>query len=172
MAKEELKQQDLDELISDYMKLIVRLAKSFNPQNEEQLDEYVQIGRIGCWEAFLNHDPSKGKFITWAWKRIRWEIIRHIKANKKHVDTIAKYAQHLNKDTCYNSPSLDWEMYPSNLTDTEIRILDMHKSGFTFKEIGQELGGFSHAWSFKVHKSALQKIAESNNATKEENTLG
>ena len=65
------------------MGLVVSLARSFNPLNPIELDNYIQSGRIGLWKAIQKHDPKKGKLTTIAWNHIRWEIIRYIKKNKK-----------------------------------------------------------------------------------------
>jgi len=140
------------------MGLVVSLARSFNPPNAIELDNYIQSGRIGLWKAIQKHDPARGKLTTIAWNHIRWEIIRYIKKNKKDVSL---------EECSYMEPSHQesdglWEFEPSTLTDIEKGVVQMRLYGYKLDEIGKEFGGKTKSWANNIFKSAVQKIREAN----------
>jgi RNA polymerase sigma factor (sigma-70 family) len=142
-----------DEHLSKNIGLIIKLAKSFNPTDTTQLDEYIQLGRIGFLKALRHHDPKRGKLSTLAWMCIRQEILRHIKQDQKHN------AASLNNDIPEDKVLVDIHHYlPSSLTPDERRILILRSEGCTFKEIGQQTGGHTRIWINKRYKSAINKV--------------
>ncbi len=81
--------EEEEKLIDQYLALIVRVSKSFNPPNDTELEEYIQIGKIALLKAIRTHDPNRSKFITLAWNYIKWDIIRYL-SNKKKQEDITK----------------------------------------------------------------------------------
>ena len=130
-----------EQLISENMGLVVSLARSFKPRNQNQLEEYVQSGRIGLWKAIVKYEPSRGALSTIAWYYIRWEIIKNLPNSKKNRNKNLRTVSFADlpytpaiipQDT---SVSLS-EIRPTTLTDTENKIFDMRAAGYTMKEVG------------------------------------
>ena len=61
MSKVEARARE-QQLILENMGLVVSLARSFNPKNNQELEEYIQSGRIGLWKAIKKYD-DKLKFV-------------------------------------------------------------------------------------------------------------
>lgn len=146
-----------EQLIHQNMGLVVQLAKSFHPHSAEELDEYIQLGRIGLLKAIRKHDPSRGALTTVAWHYIRWEIIRYLNANRQEHEVL------FDEHAAPTAHSPVWELLPDSLSDTERQVVTLRAEGnHTFREIGQILGGFTRGWANKVFKAALVKIREAN----------
>ena len=142
-----------NELISKNIGLIIQLAKSFNPSNVTQLDEYIQLGRIGFLKALRNHDPKRGALSTIAWHYIRWEILGEIK-KEKHMSPLLMELE----SKQYNELQ---ELLPSTLTNIERSIIQLRIEGFNLREIGQ-LHNKPRYWADKLYKSASRKIKRAN----------
>jgi len=158
--------EQLDSIMENNMGLVVLVAKSFNPQNEEQLDEFVQLGRIGMWKAIKKYDPSRAKLSTLIWLYVRWEILRHLKKNNKkeiQMDENLYLEDNLIIDSYF------WEYLPEQLTYNEKSVINLRLQGHTFFEIGKELG-YSRGWANNTFKTAISKIKNGNEKKKEENT--
>lgn len=161
--------------IEKHMGLVVLIAKSFNPKDEEVLEEYIQLGRIAVWKALQRYDPSRAKLSTLIWYYIRWEILRYLKKSRK-----GKYAKGGIKEFCLddslyvghnhivlgkNNPEIlnseFWELLPEYLTNNEKSVIDLRLKGHTFLEIGKELG-YSRGWANNTFKKAINKIQNGN----------
>ena len=70
MSKVEARARE-QQLILENMGLVVSLARSFNPKNNQELEEYIQSGRIGLWKAIKKYDPDRGALSTIAWNSFR-----------------------------------------------------------------------------------------------------
>jgi len=140
------------------MGLVVLLAKSFKPSGPEELDEFIHVGSIGLLGAIRDFDPAKGcKLSTWAWKHIRWAIMKHISFMQKHSHSQLPYDVMEQK-----SQSVIWELLPPTLSDKERQTILLRLQGCTFEEVGQRLGGYTRGWANKLCKSATDKIREAN----------
>jgi len=140
----------VDDLIEQNMGLVVQLAKSFYPSNADLLDEYIQLGRIGLWRAILKHDPLRGKLSTIGWHYIRWEIIKYINQNNRHKFVpLAEVSQE-------DSIKL-WEIIPDNVSELERDVIYLKYQGYTFKEIGYQLG-FTKGRVYKMFNNIKKKI--------------
>ena len=142
------------------MGLVVLVAKSFNPRDENELDEFVQLGRIGAWKAISKHDPKRAKLSTIIWHYVRWEILRYLKRQDNpeiQLDESMPLADNLVVDSCV------WEYLPDYLTCNEQEVIKLRLQGHTFLGIGTELG-YSRGWANNTFKAALEKI---NNANEE-----
>ena len=143
-----------DCIFEQNMGLVVSLAKSFKPKSPDELEEYIQLGRIGLWKATQKYKPELAKFSTLAWQYIRWEILRHIsdRNNRPYVsiddcDFVAKQAD----------GSLE-EYIPTNVSSVEREVLKLRCEGrHSFSDIGKQLG-YSRAWASHTYKVALGKI--------------
>ena len=169
MSKVEARARE-QQLILDNMGLVVSLARSFKPKNNQELEEYIQSGRIGLWKAIKKHDPIKGALSTIAWNYIRWEIIRNLPDSKK--------AKNRNlKEVCFTDisessfPLAEYysestrqeieEMLPENLASNEKTLVMLKLDGYTMNEIGSYFGK-SRVWAHTIYKKAFQKIQEAN----------
>jgi len=146
-----------ERLVKENLGLVVHIAKSFNPPNHTELDEYIQSGRIGLLKAIRSYDELISKLSTYAWKYIGWEILNYIRQNKRpHHDTPDEIAEKHHDNL--------WEFLPDNLDSKELSILQLRCDGHTFNEIGQKYDTTSY-WASKVYKSALKKITRANHDT-------
>lgn len=160
----EYNQEQLASLIEENMGLVVLIVNSFSPNGQHELDEFIQLGRIGLWKAIIKHDPSRAKLSTLIWHYVRWEIFRHIYKEEKH-----KHLLELN-DSLY-SPKLKtsnfWEIIPEFLSEEEKQVINLKLEGYAFIEIGKKMG-YPRGWANNIFKSAVNKIVECN-AKKEKN---
>jgi RNA polymerase sporulation-specific sigma factor len=133
----------MEDLIENNMGLVISIVNKFNPKNQTERDAYIQAGRIGLWKALKKFRPEMGtKFSPYAWKPIRWEIIKEIRSQKdnKHLPlTDTSFAQKEDVSLSYMSQENFWEIIPSTLTDNEHRIIKLRLEGYTLKEIADSL---------------------------------
>lgn len=158
VSSKQAAQDELARVLEDNMGLVVLLAKSFHPRNEDEYEEFVHLGRIGVWKAHQKHDPSRSRFSTTAYHYIRWEILRHLskKPSEAQLDDAIVV-----EDTNFKLDNL-WEYLPKTLSDkekkvVELRLVDNH----TFVDIGKIMG-YSRGWANNTYKSALEKIEHAN----------
>lgn len=150
--------EQLDSAMESNMGLVVLLAKSFNPRSIDELDEFVQLGRIGMWKAIKKHDPSRAKLSTLIWHYVRWEILRYLKKRSKseiQLDESIPIADNLEIDSSI------WEYLPDCLTYNENSVIKLRLKGHTFVDIGHEMG-YSRGWANNTFKTALKKISYAN----------
>lgn len=143
-------------LFEENMGLVISISKQFKPKNDNEFDEFVQLGRIGLWKAIKAYDKSRGKLSTLAWYYIRWEIMKYINQEKK---------ERVNVKNDIDIPSIDkdilWEYLPSTLSDLESKIINLHLDGYSFIDIGEKTG-FSKTWVHSIYHKALKKISDAN----------
>jgi len=149
----------LDLMIEENMGLVVTLAKSFHPRDDHELEEFVQLGRIGAWKAIQKHNPARSAMSTTMWYYIRWEILRHLMKRKNKFefqldDTLP--IEH-NGFTGINI----WEYLPDSLSEQENEVVRMRTEGHSFIEIGAQLG-YSRGWANNKFRDALKKINAAN----------
>ena len=155
--------------IEKHMGLVVLIAKSFNPQDEEQLEEFIQMGRIAVWKALQKYDPSRAKLSTMMWYYIKWEILRFLKKGRKGKCAKDGFKEFYLDDSLYldnnkvvlNQNSEFWELLPECLTNNEKSVINLRLKGHTFLEIGQQLG-YSRGWANNTYKKAIDKIQNGN----------
>jgi RNA polymerase sigma factor (sigma-70 family) len=145
-----------EQLIHDNMGLVISLAKRFNPANAQELDEYIQAGRIGLLLAIRKHDPEKGALSTIAWNYIRREIRNHIKFQTKF-----KY-QEIHDNIVSERTDEFWEHLPDNLTSQEKEAIQLKKMGLTVAEIKDRLQLTTCNKTTKVLKNGIKKIQNAN----------
>lgn len=155
-----------NELIEDNIALIKKLAQSFKPKNDTELDDYIQEGRIGLLKAIRHHDPAKGQLSTIAWNSIRWEILRYIERNKNKNH---KSTDDIDDGICYND-NIDIDEQFFYLTKQEKQVVQQKLEGNNFTEIGK-LNGYSRGWANKIFRGAANKIKNYEKQYEEENTI-
>lgn len=154
----EVSAEQLASLMEENMGLVVLLANAFKPKNKAELDEFMQLGRIGLWKAIKKHDPSKAKLSTLIWHCVRWEILRHLDKEKNRKGFLP-----INDAIC-GGPVNEydfWEIIPDTLDDKEAKVVQLRLEGHTFMDIGKELG-YSRGWANNIFKTAINKIQEAN----------
>jgi RNA polymerase sigma factor (sigma-70 family) len=169
MSKVEARARE-QQLILDNMGLVVSLARSFNPRNNQELEEYIQSGRIGLWKAIKKYDANKGALSTIAWNYIRWEIIRSLPDSKKMRNKNLKQVcftdiseSNFALAEYYDESSRQeiQELLPDSLTKQEQALIMLKLDGFTMNEIGNYFGK-SRVWAHTIYKKAFEKIKEAN----------
>lgn len=122
----------MDDLIEENMGLVVDIVKKFKPKNHTELQDLVDAGRIGLWKALQKYDLKSGNAIsTYAWRPIRWSIIREIKnqnkfTNRPIIDNMCADIE--NKEKL-------WELFTSDMTEEEKSIIKLRQAGYKFREI-------------------------------------
>lgn len=143
-----------NQLVSENLGLVIRIAKGFNPRDYSEMQEYVQEGSIALLKAIRKYDITRGyKLSTLAWKYITKAILRYKTKQKKHKSIQELYTS----EKSYIVQLENWQYYPDNLEPRELKILNMRDNGYTFKDIGDELG-CSRGWANRIYKSTMQKI--------------
>jgi len=145
----------MDQLIEDNMPLVASIVKQFQPRNATERQDLLDAGRIGLWKALKKHNPSQGCISTYAWRPIRWAIIREIKNSKHHVS--------IEDITPPQTTPIEniWEYYPSDMTDEEKNLVDLRCQGYKFREICQIVDETPSVVKGRFYK-ALRKIQEAN----------
>jgi len=134
----------MDELIEENMGLVISIVNSFKPKNHTEREDLIDAGRIGLWKALKKYDAKKScKISTYAWRPIRWSIIKEIKNRKKSSEIL------------YNNPNFEknlvefigeevkdriWESLPSNLTEEERMLIELRCEGYKLREICSIIG--------------------------------
>jgi RNA polymerase sigma factor (sigma-70 family) len=122
----------MDDLIEENMGLVVDIVKKFKPKNHTERQDLVDAGRIGLWKALQKYDLKSGNAIsTYAWRPIRWSIIREIKNQNNHK-TLS-----LIENTCFDAQHKErlWELFTADMTEEEKSIIKLRQAGYKFREI-------------------------------------
>ncbi len=130
------------------------MINRFGPKDYHTLDEYIQVGRIGLLKAIRNYN-EKYALSTLAWICIYREILQHVIKEQKHK------CLRLDKDILIQTNDLLWELIPSSLTKEECLIIQMRRSGHTFKEIGENLSK-TKDWAGRHYHQIIEKIKKAN----------
>jgi len=146
----------MDELIEQNMGLVVSIVNSFGPKNHTEREDLMDAGRIGLWKALQKYNQNNGHLIsTYAWRPIRWSIIREIK-NRKYAVSIDQIA----------SPAIAqtenlWECYTDDMTEDEKILIDLRREGYKFREICDILNETPSKVKNKFYK-LIKRLREAN----------
>lgn len=66
-----------EQVVEAYKPMIVSIMKKLHVTNE--WDEYYQIGLIALWEASQQFDREKGSFSSFAYKKMYWAMVSHLR---------------------------------------------------------------------------------------------
>lgn len=127
------------------MKLVYDILTRFKISSPQEYDEIVQECRIGLWKAFKKFEPSKAKYITYAYRAIYWGIYGYFQKKKGpemdgEIDGII-----------LEEPEI-WEIIPENLTMLEKEIVEALSKKKTKREIAADLN---------IHVSRVAKLVKS-----------
>lgn len=144
-------------LMFENMGLVISIVKKFT-KDPSEFQDLVQIGSIGLLKAIRKLKEEKACLSTWAYKHIRWEIIRHIdrRDNNKFIsiDNISEPSYSSDIDDLENS-------MPDYLSSDEQEVLTLRCKKYTLKEICNIMDLKSHVVN-KILKQAIGKIKISN----------
>lgn len=148
----------MNELIEENMGLVISIVNSFGPKNHTEREDLIDAGRIGLWKALEKYDPKDGNSIsTYAWRPIKWSIIKEIK-NRKNFVSLDQIV-----DPEIQSKENTWEYYCNDMTKEEEILIDLRQQGYRFKEICEILKDFGKPSKIKkVYYKLIKKIRESN----------
>lgn len=122
----------MDELIEENMGLVAKIVNQFQPRNHTERQDLMDAGRIGLWKALKKFDVNSGNVIsTYAWRPIRWSIIREIKNHRYRHASLHEVCESISME----KKDQLWECYTANITDEEKRILELRMQGYKFREI-------------------------------------
>lgn len=79
----QLTKEEKDKIILENLNLVKKVASKIYyriPKGEIDFDELVNIGVIGLMKALDNYDEDKAKFSTYAYIRIRGEILDYLRS--------------------------------------------------------------------------------------------
>lgn len=122
----------MDDLIEENMGLVADIVKKFKPKNHTEHQDLMDAGRIGLWKALQKYDLKSGNALsTYAWRPIRWSIIREIKNQNNHK-TLS-----LIENTCFDAQNKErlWELFTADMTEEEKSIIKLRQAGYKFREI-------------------------------------
>lgn len=146
-------------LILENMGLVISIAKQFKPKSKSEFDDYVQAGSIGLLKAIRKFDAEKASLSTWAYKHIKWEIIRQIEAaNKSNALSLEQITDNHSIEPEINELL---EAIPDYLDNDERQLLILKKAGYSVKDITEMLSMNTYTIG-KILKSAVDKIRIAN----------
>lgn len=94
------------------------------------------------WEATKDYDENKGKFSTYAYNGIRWQILRKIREDKQEkimaLDLLTM-ASGLASSDDYLPVADVRESFP-DLSGDEDCLLDLYLQGYTSEEVKKKMG--------------------------------
>ncbi len=144
-----------DKLVKQNIGLVVFLARSFNPKNHTDLDDYISSGLLGLLFAIRKYNAKLGNGLaTLAWTCIRNEILRYIKTQKR-----IEYPSYLVDDIAVPYKENLWEYIPDTLSELEEEVLMLRCKNYTFNEIGSQYK-YSKVWAYHIYQTAINKIRE------------
>jgi RNA polymerase sigma factor (sigma-70 family) len=148
-------------LILENMGLVISIAKKFKAPTQTEFDEYVQVGMIGLLKSIRSFDAEKAQLSTWAYKHIRWEIVRYIN-DQPHQHTLPLSSIDENKGaSCLLDSDELQEQLPSTLTEEEFQAISLRCAGHTLAEIADAMDVNIYTIG-KIFKSAIDKIRVAN----------
>lgn len=121
----------IDDAIKENMSLVYSIVNSFNPSNKTVKQDLIDVGRIALWKSLLTYDENKGKITTYAYRPIRWAIIRELKNKTKDKNISITSVL----EPSYKEKEKLWEVVDSSLTVLQKEIIKLRMHGFKFDEI-------------------------------------
>lgn len=135
----------------EYIPLIKSIIKPFIYNNN--YDDLYQEAYIALLETIEKYDNKYNtKFSTFAYLNIRWKILKYI--NSQH------YELSLSVDPLTKEYDVFKDILPK-LKQENIDIIDLRRSGMTYKEIGDYYNK-STTWAFNRVKHIINLIKSAN----------
>lgn len=147
----------MEDIIEENMGLVISIVNTFNPKNDTERQDLIDAGRIGLWKAIKKYNPeSNTKVSTFAWRPIRWSIIRELQ-RKNNCVSLSEVAEPL----IHNKERI-WELLPSDTTEQEKEIVRLRCEGYRFKEISEEMQEEPDVIKNKFYK-LIRRLKEKHN---------
>ncbi|WP_227004116.1 sigma-70 family RNA polymerase sigma factor [Salicibibacter halophilus] len=77
-------QYSFEEIYQQYTPLVKRMLKRLHIHSNH--DDFVQAGYLGLWLAYHHHDSEKGPFSSYAFVRVRGEMLTMLKKDASYYD--------------------------------------------------------------------------------------
>lgn len=123
-----------EELVHDHYGLVVSQALYFlHDAQDENFDDYMQVGLIGLLKAIREHDPEKSKFSTYASVCIK-NAIKNLKTKQEKKDSI-KYEYSKVKEGSYDITDNIFDCLPDTLSERQLFIIKLKSQNYTNAEI-------------------------------------
>lgn len=156
------RKQEIVGMFTDKVHLFIKkTANRYAKTSEFWADELYNEGIIWMLKALVKFDTSRtNKFITFAYSKIRWEILAFVKKDNKvsYIDNVEDYSDEVYEDDAF---PIDFpKKYLRGLSYEERTIIKMYilsDEKYTLKDIWEELC-CSHETVRKKKASALAKI--------------
>ena len=146
----------MEDIIEKNMGLVISIVNTFSPKNETERQDLIDAGRIGLWKAIKKYNPKNNtKVSTFAWRPIRWAIIRELQ-RKNNCVSLSDIAEPV-----INIKERIWELLPSDTSEQERQIVRMRCEGYRFKEISEEMQEEPDVIKNKFYK-LIRRLKEDN----------
>lgn len=76
--------ESFEKLAEQYEPMIHKIMRTLHIYKNQE--EFLQLGRIGLWEAWRGFDPEKGNFTNYAYTYIKGKFLSEMTKNTKHEE--------------------------------------------------------------------------------------
>jgi len=143
--------------VKQYQNLVKSIVKSFHPANSDVMD-YIQEANIALLRAIRNYNSKRGACIS----TLATIYIRRALSRYRQQSSSLLCFSYIDNEPFYEHKQYDlWEILPENLSDIELIILYKYCNGYTFREIGQQIG-YSTKLINSIYKNIIQKSKYAN----------
>jgi len=160
-------------LTQENLGLVISQAVKFRPNGVTDLDDYIQVGKVGLLRAIRtfneNHISQTGKPVKWstyAGVCIAREIAKEAKKFSSHVSISSDDVPEISDNNDDLSRKIK-EILPESLTPREVKVIYYRAQGLTLQEIGDRMGGYTKQWAKNLLGKAYEKIREAHEKTKD-----
>ncbi len=145
---------DRNKIIEDNLGLVISVALKFNPKDEHELQDYIQVGVYGLLKALNSYNANRANLSTFIWICVKRKIINYIKKEKRYKPLPLTDKEYIIKEEF-------WEFVPDTLDVSEQETITLRREGLTLTEISKKLKcGKTKAG--RILKSATTKINDAN----------
>lgn len=175
VVEEMLNRNMFDRVIVDCFHKVIGSIEWMNDAYKLDMEDFLQIGRMMIFKSVNRFEQGKGmSFTSFIFLRVQQEFSRT-------VDFLKSKKRDCNNDLSYNAESSEGEQYISflpcsvnvekyvinkltveemleEINEHQKKILFLRMEGYTFKEIGDKLGGVSHQAIIQSYQRAINKM--------------
>lgn len=162
----------MDKVFTKYQDLVKHIANKYSQGTRNEFDDLVQAGSIGLIKSVESYDPSKSRFMTYAYRGIQnhlKEYLRKLPKKTKNLTRDEEDDPFEVEDTQVEAPSgnlVKGEQLDSlkkamdSLNDREREVIQRHvMNGETLQAIGAEWG-VSKVRIQQIGAKALSKLRD------------
>ncbi|AWE07093.1 hypothetical protein DCE79_06590 [Lysinibacillus sp. 2017] len=154
--------QSIEQIVEQHEILVKRVVYKLNLY--QNVEDYLQIGRIALWECVGDYDESLGEFEMFAYMRIKYAIIHALKQAKKYEQfEVVMEQDKIQFQLDQQEESGKEERYPdwfALLNDEERIYLKMiYYEGKTTEEVAN-LFGYSYEAMKKRRQRLMKKLKQ------------